>query len=286
MQAHHDFLTFGLRLAQLAEAQILPRFRHTAVQHKPDGSEVTDADREAERAMRQAIAARYPDHDVLGEELGGDRQTDKRYRWILDPVDGTFWFALGVPTFGTLIALLEEDDPVVGVIHLPALGETLYAARGEGCWLKSASASPVRVRVAPAVRLANALVSASTAERSDVAAQALGGAPGAAGAAAPGAARAAPAGDWKLGPLLAKGRRFRFVGDCLQHALVCQGRLHASIDPVMKPWDIAAILPCIAEAGGVATSLTGESRDVTWSGSLVTSCSRTLHDELMAALRA
>jgi histidinol-phosphatase len=136
------------------------------------------------------------------------------------------------------------------------------------------------VRVAGALELADALVSSSTAERSEVAAQAASGARGAQPLAA-----GAPRADWRLGPLVAKGRRFRFVGDCLQHALVCQGRLHAAIDPVMKPWDIAAILPCVSEAGGVASSLEGTQDGVTWSGSLITSCSKALHDELLAAMR-
>ena len=140
-------LDFALELARLAEAEILPRFRRVSFSLKADGSEVTEADREAERAMRAAIAARFPDHAVLGEELGASGAADARRRWVLDPVDGTVWFTLGVPTFGTLIGLLEDGEPVVGVVHFPALGETVFAARGGGCWLRRGDAAPQRLRV-------------------------------------------------------------------------------------------------------------------------------------------
>ena len=79
---------------------------------------------------------------------------------------------------------------------------------------------------------------------------------------------------------------FRFVGDCLQHALVCQGRLHAALDTVMKPWDIAALAPCVREAGGVATGLDGRSEGVVFAGSLLTSCDPDLHEEVLATLRS
>ena len=259
-------LEFALDLAQRAEAEILPRFRRVSFSVKADGSEVTEADREAERVMREAISGRFPDHAVLGEELGRSGSPHAQRCWVLDPVDGTVWFTLGVPTFGTLIALLEDREPVLGVVHFPALGETVYAARGRGCWLRRGQAPPEPVHVASPLPLREAFVSACGAHGSDI---------------LPEAGRAV-----NLTALVRAARKLRFVGDCLQHSLVCQGRLHAAVDTIMSPWDIAALVPCVEEAGGSASDLSGKREGVVFGGSLVTSCGPALHGELVAALRS
>jgi histidinol-phosphatase len=259
-------LEFALELARLAEAEILPRFRRVSYSLKPDGSEVTEADREAERAMREAIVRRFPGHAVLGEELGQSGPEDAHRRWVLDPVDGTVWFTLGVPTFGTLIGLLEEREPVLGVVHFPGMGETVYAARGLGCWCRRGGAAPERLRVASRLPLRDAFVSAGGAHGSDI---------------LPEAGTAV-----SLTTLIRGARKMRFVGDCLQHALVCQGRLHAALDTVMQPWDVAALIPCVEEAGGVATDIAGRREGLVSSGSLLTSCDADLHREILAALGA
>jgi len=189
-----ELLTFALELAHAAEAEILPRFRSAAVSRKADGSDVTDADREAELAMRRLIEKRYPEDGILGEEHGALRPEAAR-QWILDPVDGTASFALGLPVFGTLIGVVENGEPVVGVVHMPAMGETLYAASGAGCWWAVGASPAVRTSVAPPLPLASAYVSIAGPERA-------GGLPAAAG-------------------------RIRYGGDCIQHVLVCRGRLRS-----------------------------------------------------------
>src|SRR4051812_30226666 len=108
---------------------------------KADATPVTEADRAAERFLRHELAARFPDDGIVGEEEA-ERPGRSGRRWVIDPIDGTKAFTHGVPLFATLVALLDGDEPVIGVIHLPALGETVYAARGEGCWLDG---RPVRV---------------------------------------------------------------------------------------------------------------------------------------------
>jgi histidinol-phosphatase len=261
-----ELLAFALELANVAEAEIVPRFRKVATELKSDGTVVTEADRAAERAMRALIAERYPQHAVLGEELGPEGPTGARYRWVLDPVDGTILFTLGVPTFGTLVGLLDEGEPVAGVVHFPGLGETVYAARGEGCWWRAGSEEPLRVRVAPAVPLVEARISACGPQGTDI---------------RPTDGRAA-----NLTALIRRAHSFRFLGDCLQHALVCQGRVHAAVDTIMMPWDIAALVPCIREAGGVATSLSGDAEGVVFAGSLVTSCAPSLHQEILGVLNS
>ena len=261
-----ELLAFALELATVAEAEIVPRFRKVATELKPDGTVVTEADRAAERAMRARIAERYPQHAVLGEELGPDGPSGARYRWVLDPVDGTILFTLGVPTFGTLVGLLDEGEPVAGVVHFPGLGETVYAAQGEGCWWRAAGQEPLPLRVAPPAPLAEARISSGGPQGTDI---------------RPIDGRAA-----NLTALIRRAHSFRFLGDCLQHALVCQGRVHAAVDTIMMPWDIAALVPCVREAGGVATSLTGVAEDVVFAGSLVTSCAPSLHQEVLDLLNS
>ncbi len=258
-------LSFALDLAERAAAEIMPRFRTTAVEFKADGTEVTAADREAERVMRELLADRYPDDAVLGEEFGETGSSGARYRWVLDPVDGTAWFTLGVPVFGTLIGLLEEGDPVLGVIHFPALDEMVWAARGLGCWHNIGGEAPVQARIEQRPRLRNAVVSLSSLKTSD----------------------AHPEGanhPYQLRTLVQRTGSLRFVGDCMQHALVAQGRVHAAIDPVMYPWDIAAIVPCVEEAGGVAATVSGQRENVVFGGSLITAASPALLNDIVEVL--
>lgn len=259
-------LEFALELNRLAEAEILPRFRNVAVEKKDDGTVVTEADRAAERVMRARIQQRYPDDAILGEEWGASGSEGARRRWILDPIDGTIWFTLGVPIFGTLIGLVEDGRPVLGVVGFPGLGETLYAEEGRGCFLQVRGGSPERVKVAAPVPLEEARVSACGPHGSDI---------------QPAQGRA-----MNMTALIRKAGAFRFIGDCLQHALVCQGRVHAAVDTLMKPWDIAALVPCVREAGGVATSLEGDAEGVVDSGSLVTSSDPALHREVLETLSA
>lgn len=259
-----ELLDFALELAAVGAAQILPRYRRASVSRKADGSEVTDADRGAEAAMRALVADRYPQHAVLGEEFGTSGDAGASHRWVIDPLDGTAWFSLGMPLFGTLIALLEDGEPAIGVVHMPVLAETTYAARGLGCWFKTGDDAPLRVRVTPRGALAEAVVSASGLHGSDVA--------------------PADKARYALTPVVRGAAKFRLCGDCQQHALVCRGNLHAAIDTIMAPWDIAALVPCVEEAGGVATSLAGGRDGILEGGSLLTSSDPALHREILAIL--
>src|SRR5262245_29587193 len=246
----NDVLAFALSLAETAESAIMPVFRKCTVSFKPDGSEVTDADRRAEEVMRERIAKELPNHSVLGEEYGGPQEPTNDPLWVLDPIDGTASFVLGLPIFGTLIGYLENGEPQVGVIHFPAMGETVYAARGSGCWMRLGAAAPRQLKVSAETKVRNAYVSACGVDPSDIA-------PSSAGPC------------YKLSALIARTRRFRFVSDCVQHALVAEGRLDAAVDAVMNPWDIAALVPCVEEAGGVATDLEGRRDDIVWRASLL-----------------
>lgn len=263
-EERREHLDFALELARVAHERIMPRYRRATVSRKADGTEVTEADREAEAAIREAIAQRYPAHAVLGEEFGLTGEAGASHRWVIDPLDGTAWFSLGMPLFGTLIALLEDGEPVVGVIHMSVLGETTYAARGLGCWFKAGDAEATQVKVMSRGPLASAFVSASGLHGSDI----------------------APAGnvEYALTPVVRGAGKFRLCADCQQHAMVCRGSLDAAIDTIMAPWDIAAIVPCVEEAGGIVTSLAGRRENILDGGSLLSSSDAALHREILEIL--
>ncbi|MCP5109196.1 MAG: inositol monophosphatase family protein [bacterium] len=259
-----ELLEFALQLARAAEPAILSHYQNCEVSLKPDGTEVTEADRGAEQLIRGKVAERFPEHGILGEEFGNER-LNARHVWVIDPVDGTASFTLGLPLFGTLIALLENGDPVLGVVHLPALGETIYASKGAGCWLRRGDAAPVELHVDPCQSVGDAVIASTGPHASDI--QPTEGRP-----------------PYRLTRVIAQSRKFRFGGDCVMHALVARGRLHAAIDTIMAPWDIAALVPCIEEAGGVITALNGRRENILFEGSLISSSHPDLHRQLLAML--
>jgi histidinol-phosphatase len=262
-----ELLEFALQLASAAAEKIMPHYHSCVVNTKPDGTEVTEADRRAEDVVREMITKQFPQDSILGEEFGVTNGSKTRYQWVIDPLDGTTWFTLGVPIFGTLIALLDEGDPVIGVIHFPVTGEAIYAGKGLGCWFKADGVKSVQVRVGSKVRLKDAVVSAAGVHSSNIHAN-DGERP------------------YNLTGIIHQAGKFRFCGDCLQHALVCRGRVHAAIDTLMQPWDSAAIIPCIEEAGGIVTTLSGQRDGVVFGDNLLASCDISLHREILALLRS
>ena len=260
-----EILQFALDLSVEAGQFILPRWKSVAIDRKADGTEVTEADRGTELLLRHRIAERYPDHAILGEEFGGDRTRDAEHLWLIDPVDGTGSFAIGVPLFGTLIGYLYRGQPSVGVIGAHALGDTVYAAIGEGCWHKREGAGPKRLHTSGVIDLAEAVVVSTALEHTDLDPR-------------------DPSPAIRLSALYRQARRFRWSGDCINYALLSQGFIDVALDPRMNPWDIAAVAPCVREAGGVVTSVDGN-EDVVWQPNLVASATPALHTAVLQALR-
>jgi fructose-1,6-bisphosphatase/inositol monophosphatase family enzyme len=199
---------------------ILSGFRSPTLkcEHKPDGSVVTPFDLESERRIRAFIEAEQAHPwPVLGEELGGDAR-GSRYHWIVDPIDGTLPFSRGLSTFGTLLALEDTiaRHAVVGVVNLPALGETYSAARGAGAWC-----GRERLKVAPTRALKDCIVSAPVERYPQMTARAAGPLP-----------------------------HLRCFADCYAHAMVARGSLDALAEFRLARWDIAASQVLIEEAGG------------------------------------
>lgn len=248
-----ELLRFAHHLADLADAITLPGFRSgPAVEHKPDGTPVTDADRGAERAIRSAIAERFPTHAVLGEEdgLAGDPTAP---RWIVDPIDGTKNFVRGNPVWATLIALQIDGIEVLGVVSAPALG-----SRWDGVAGGPARQDGHEVHVSDVSSLDAAEVSFGGLGYFE--AHGLGGA---------------------VSGLTARTARQRGYGDFWQHCLVASGACDVAIEAEVSLWDLAAVKVVVEAAGGRFTDLAGTP---TADGGNALSSNGRVHDEVLAVL--
>lgn len=243
---------------QESDAIVLHYLHRARASRKSDGSEVTIADRKAEQLLRGLLRAAWPEDAVLGEEYGGALARRGRC-WLLDPIDGTASYVLGMPMFGSLLSLVIDGEPVFGCIHLPALKETTYAAVGHGCWLSRERGKAQRVRVAPPCRLAKAKVGMTSVKE-----RAWMNRPG----------------GREVTALAPRVGRFRMVGDCVQYALLCRGVLDAAVDPFMKPWDVAPLVPCVLEAGGSISDLQGETSQLIERDSIVAASCASLRREI------
>jgi histidinol-phosphatase len=256
------WLTFALTCADAADALALEHFRRDLViETKPDRSFVTQADQAIERQIRGLIRGAYPDHGLVGEEYGTDEGAGN-VRWYIDPIDGTHNFMRGLPVFGTLLAVEEDGEIVVGVMSAPALGERWYARRGGGAWavgaIGPAAGVPRRIGVSRVAALADAQVFYA----SPVDIMASGEAPG-------------------FEALIRSVWRDRGFGDFWGYALVAEGAGEASMEVGPKSWDLAAPSIIVEEAGGRMTDIHGE-RSV-HNGSALATNGR-LHDAILERL--
>ena len=221
----------AIAAADVAGAVIRPFFRSGVVTgEKSDQSPVTIADRTAEQAMRAVLSERFPDHGVLGEEFGLDRP-DAAMRWVLDPIDGTRAFITGRPTFGTLIALFDGDQPIVGIIDQPVSRERWIGASGRRTIFEGPYGGHAECRRCDV--LADAELSCTSHEQlgSDMP-------------------------RWER--LRGRVKRNTWGGDCYAHGLVALGQIDIIAEPDMKVWDWAALVPVIEGAGGSVTDWQGQ----------------------------
>ncbi|WP_394769071.1 inositol monophosphatase family protein [Lacisediminihabitans sp.] len=261
-------LRLARELADMADAISMDRFRANdlAVSMKPDMTHVTDADRAVEAAIRAALRDSRPHDSVLGEEAGeepgslDDSGGASARQWIIDPIDGTANYVRGVPVWASLISLAVDGVPVVGVVSAPALGKRWWAAKGLGAFIddtlgSATGSSERRIAVSAVSSLADASMSCS------------------------GLLRWEQAG--KLDEFLGLARsvwRSRDYGDMWPYMMVAEGLVEIAGEYDMKPWDIAALIPIVEEAGGRFTSVAGESGP--WHGSAIAT-NGLLHDEVV-----
>jgi len=226
-------LALALELADAADALTLDRFGalDLHIETKPDLTPVTDADKSAEELLRSSLTASRVGDSIFGEEFGGTPAFSGR-QWVLDPIDGTKNFVRGVPVWCTLIALLVDGSPVVGVVSAPALGRRWWAGAGEGAFASFGGAKR-RISVSGVNDLASASLSFSDLT------------------------------GWgdrrsRFIDLTDEVWRVRAYGDFWSHCLVAEGAVDIAAEPDLKPWDLAPIDILVREAGGSFTNFGGK----------------------------
>jgi len=243
-------------IAVRSTASTMEHFRAPlAVENKADASPVTIADRNTEAAIREAIAERYPEHGIMGEEYGA-HGADREHVWIIDPIDGTKSFISGVPLFGTLIGVLHRSRPVAGVIHMPGLGETFAGAPGIGTRMNDA---PVRCRTGVAPE--QAFLCFNELHK---------------------LVRRVPD---KAERLLVTGRYQRPTMDCYPYAQLAAGWVDGVVDYDLDPYDYLPLVGVVEGAGGIITDWRGEPLDLDSDGSVAAAATPEVHAALLDAVR-
>ncbi|GAA1341636.1 histidinol-phosphatase [Arthrobacter roseus] len=234
VQSYNDDLRLAHVMADSVDSQTMARYKalDLKIETKPDLTPVTDADKAAEEAIRGQLSRARPRDAVLGEEFGSAGSGSRR--WVIDPIDGTKNFIRGVPVWATLIALVDNGVPVVGLVSAPALGKRWWAATGTGAYMGRSLASATRLHVSDVSRLADASLSYSSLT------------------------------GWKERGSLPEFMsladsvwRTRAYGDFWSYCLVAEGAVDIACEPELNVYDMAALVPIVTEAGGRFTSLEG-----------------------------
>lgn len=262
-----DDLAVALDLADAADAISLARFHAAdlAVDTKPDMTPVSDADIAVEKALRAILAERRPGDEIVGEEFGGDIPPAERAArgraWVIDPIDGTKNYVRGVPVWATLIALLVDGSPVLGVVSAPALARRWWGAPESGAWTSFAGGAARRCEVSGVAEIADASLSISDLE------------------------------EWVSAgrgeQITALGRscwRSRGYGDFFSYVLVAEGAVDIAAEPELNLWDLAALGPIVTAAGGVFTTVDGTA--ITPSATSALASNGRVHGAAVAALAA
>jgi histidinol-phosphatase len=252
-----ELLQVALRASDDADAISLSGFtsRSFGVSRKADNSEVTDIDRATEQAIVASLTSARPDYGIFGEEYGVSGPADAEYQWVIDPIDGTTNFVRGVPVWATLIALVHNGIPVLGVVSAPAMGFRWWATQGGGAFFNG-----TRIHASATATISEAHVSTTP----NAGWHAVGGIP-------------------KLVQLQTDALRARGFGDFWQHMLVAQGAIDVAVDVIgLQPYDNAAIYPIVQEAGGTITNRFGVAD---WRADSSVSSNGILHSETIARLK-
>ena len=256
-----ELTSFARHLAEEAAKAILPHFRQDVAVEVKTGAvwdPVTEADRGAERVMRNLIEMRFPDHGILGEEYGA-KTGNSGFTWILDPVDGTRAFICGMPTWATLIGLNFEGEPMLGVMSQPFVGEVFFG-NPSGAWVDyRGTARTLKVRHRRP--LADAVLTTTAPElyRTEMEKGAL-------------------------QRLTSSTRLTRYGGDAYFFCVMASGQVDIAMDARMEPYDIAPLLPIIRGAGGVAS--TWDRGNPAMGGNVITASSPELLEEALAVIHA
>lgn len=263
-------LDLALEAAKLVKTMTVDAFEGAGkFDYKPDRSVVTETDTRVEEEIRAFFAQKTPNIAVLGEEFGFVGEQQFSSGWVIDPIDGTRAFIYGVPLFSTLIAYVENGEPLLSVISFPAISTLYFASQGEGCWVQTASQAPRQLKLESQSpkSLSEAAVSASGIHNSNYNSR-------------------EGAQIYHLDAVVGQARDFIFANDAYQHAMVASGRIHGAIDTIMKPWDSAALIPCIREAGGEVCALNGQRKQAMFAGSLLSAATPELAEQIIELMNS
>lgn len=252
-----ELMAFAGTLADTARDVVRPYFRtRLAIVDKADDSPVTIADRGAEEAMRKLIEMTYPDHGICGEEYGVVR-ADAQYVWVLDPIDGTKSFVSGLPVFGTLIALAEQGNPILGVIDQPIMAERWIGAAGHATTLNGTDA-----RTSDCTEIAAATMYTTHPSMMDTEEKLS-----------------------RFNTIAAAVKLSRFGGDCYAYGLLASGHIDLVVEAQLQPYDYMALAGVVEQAGGVITDWHGKALDMNSDGTVVAAATPALHRGALALLR-
>jgi histidinol-phosphatase len=264
MAGYADDLALAHLLADTADSISVARFRalDLRVESKPDLTPVSDADTAVEKAIRSTLARARPRDGVLGEEYGMSSPAagSGTRHWVIDPIDGTKNFVRGVPIWATLIALMDGDVPVAGLVSAPALGRRWWGATGLGAYAGRHQRTATKIKVSEVRRIADASFCYSSLS----------------GWAESG--RLEPIVDLSL-----RSWRSRAYGDFYGYMLLAEGAVDVMVEPELSLWDVAALIPIVTEAGGTFTDLDG--RPGPGGGSAIAT-NGLLHDDILSRLSA
>jgi histidinol phosphatase-like enzyme (inositol monophosphatase family) len=243
---------FGLELVEKSALLINKYFRtNIKIENKNDLSPVTIADKNTEKMMRKMIMKDFPDHGIIGEEYG-EYNPKAVYKWVIDPIDGTKSFISGTPLFGTLVALTKNEYPILGIINLPVLGETLVGDN------RKTELNGVEVNFRPCNSISTSLLLTTDvkniSEYRDL--------------------------D-KFNSLAGQVKMFRTWGDCYGYYLLATGYADIMVDPIMSAWDLLALIPIIKGAGGIITDYNGNDP---LCGNSIVAAAKNLHTEVIKIL--
>ncbi len=252
--------SFAIELAAASAAETLQRFRspmEVEVKAAADWDPVTEADRAAERSMRSLIEARFPDHGIIGEEYGA-KEPNSDFTWILDPVDGTRAFVIGMPTWATLIGLYYKGEPFLGLMSQPYAGDT-FIGNPEGAW-KIRGDEKTRLRVGKTASLRDAKIGTTSPHRYFE--------------------RDAE----NFEHLRHTATLMRYGGDAYFFCLLAEGSMDVAMDPGLQVYDIAALIPIIRGAGGIVTTWDG--LDPAQGGNIIAAATDQLMSEALKVMTA
>jgi histidinol phosphatase-like enzyme (inositol monophosphatase family) len=255
----NSLLTCAHDLADLSGPEILKHFRRPIAIANKDRrggfDPVTKADQGAERVIVKALKARYPDHGVIGEEHGTHAGAG-RFDWVLDPIDGTRAFIMGSPLWGTLIGLLDQKQPILGIMDQPFTGERFWSGPKASYMRRGANGAAKRLKVRECARLADATLTSTHPDLFD-----------------------GPRQQHALTDLKGAVQMTRYGGDCYGYCLLAAGFVDLIVESGLKSYDIVALIPIVEKAGGVVTTWDG--KHATAGGNIIAAGDKRVHEQAL-----